>query len=212
MSPKRIVVSLALSLVPLACGAQGTQEVSSVGRQSPQPVPADVVRGPFVQAGSVLVVAFDEPIDTFYTSPGTPFTATVARPLEGTDGRVLVPVGARVRGTLVSVGTAVVPLIRVKLESVDTIAGTVPLHAAVRRAQHYDWSGPPTPDPYTPYVNEDPFIDYGTVTADPGVSAYGSRAEGRAMMQPREVRIPKGAVMQLELTQALILPGASLAK
>jgi hypothetical protein len=213
MSPKRIVLSLAILLGPLACGAQQTQEVSSIGPQNPHPVPPGAVRGPFAQAGSLFVVALDGAVDTFYTPPGTRFTATVTRPLEGLDGRVLVPTGAKVHGTLASVGTTDAPLIRVELESVDTVAGTVPLHAAVRWAQHYDWKGPPTPEPYASYVTSDSFLDYGTETDGPGVSQYGGPAvEGRTLMQPREVRIPKDAVMQLELTEALILPGAWLVK
>ena len=212
MSPKRMVLSLAILLAPLACGAQDQQEVSSIGAQSPHPVPPGIVRGPLAQAGSVFVVALDEPIDTFYTPPGTPFTATVTRQLEGVDGRVIAPVGAKVRGRLASVGEANMPLIRVELDSVDTIAGTVPLHAAVRWAQHYDWKGPPTPTPYASYVNSDAFLDYGTQTAGPGISTTGRSAEGRTMMQPKEVRIPKDAVIQLQLTEALILPGAWLGK
>ena len=157
-------------------------------------------------------VALDEPIDTFYTPPGTGFTATVRTPLDGSDGRVLVLTGAKVRGTLASVGEADMPLIRVELDSVDTVAGTLPLHAAVRWAQHYDWKGPPTPEPYASYLYSDGFLDYGTKSAGPGVSTSGRPVEGRTMMQPREVRIPEGAVIQLQLTEALILPGAWLAK
>jgi hypothetical protein len=212
MSPNRIVLSLAILLAPLGCGAQSPQEVSSIGPQTPQPLPPDLVRGPFVQAGSVFSVAIDAPIDTFYTPPGTRFTATVKTPLDGVDGRVLVPAGAKVRGTLASVGTADAPLIRMELDSVDTVAGTLPLRAAVRWAQHYDWTGPPTPEPYASYVYSEGFLDYGTSSAAPGVSTYGRSAEGRTMMQPKEVHVPQGAVIQLELTEALILPGASLAK
>jgi hypothetical protein len=212
MSPKRIVLSLAILFAPLGCAAQETQEVASIGPQNPHPVPPGEVRGPFAQAGSVFPVALDGPIDTFYTPPGTPFTATVMTPLKGMGGRVLVPAGAKVHGTLASVGEADMPLIRVELESVDTVAGTVPLHAAVRWAQHYDWKGPPMRERYGSYVNSDAFLDYGTESAGPRVSIAGPPAEGRTMMQPKEIRIPKDAVIQLQLTEALILPGASLAK
>lgn len=205
MRPKRIVLSLAILLAPLGCAAQDQQEVSSIGPQSPHPVPPGLIRGPFVQAGSVFAVALDGPIDTFYTPPGTRFTATVTTPLAGPDGRVLVPRGAKVHGTLASVGRADTPLIRVGLDSVDTVAGTLPLHAALRWAQHSDWKGPPTEEPYTSYVYSEGFLDYGTESA-------GGSTEGRTMMQPREVRIPKGAEIELQLTEALILPGASLAK
>ena len=132
-------------------------------------------------------------------------------PLRSNDGHVLVPYGAKVRGTIASVGDPEVPRIRVDLQNIETVAGTVPLHAAVRSAQHYDWAGPPTPEPYASYIYPYDFLEYGSDTSAPGTSPPGHRVEGATMMQPREVRVPAGALVDLQLVDPLMLPGARLA-
>lgn len=210
MSPRRIVLSTAVLLGLLACGT--AQEVSSVGPQSPRLVPPGLIQGPYVQAGTVFAVALDGPIDTFYSQPGTKFTATVKTPLRGLDGRELVSEGAKVRGTVESVGEPDLPALRVQLDSIDTVAGTVPLHAAVRGSQHFAWQGPPTPEFYSSYVYPYDFLDYGTASEAPGATSAGRTVEGRTLMQPREIDVPAGAVLQLQLIEALVLPGAHLAQ
>jgi hypothetical protein len=210
MRATRIVLSMALLLAPLACGEE--QEVASIGPQSPQPVAPGVIRGPYVQAGTAFWVRLDQPIDTFYTSPGAPLSAKVAAPVQGWDGQVLVPTGALVRGTLASVGEGDAPIIRVQLQSIDTIRGTVPLHASIRSAQHYDWKGPPTPETITADVYPYDFEDYGTETSSSNTSVPGRPVEGRTLMQPREVHVPAGALLRLQLTEPLVLPGAQLAR
>jgi hypothetical protein len=197
----------------LALGACSTAEeqVSSLGPQTPHPVAPASIQGPYVQAGTLFSMQLDEPIDTFYTPPGTHFTGTVVTPLRGPDGRVLVPYGAKVRGTLASVGDPEVPRIRVTLQNIDTVAGTIPLHGAIRSAQHYDWLGPPTAEPYASYIYPYDFLEYGSDTSAPGTSPPGHPVEGATMMQPREVRVPAGALVQVQLVDPLMLPGAHLA-
>jgi hypothetical protein len=203
---------LIVGAAALALGACSTAEeqVGSIGPQTPHPVAPETIQGPYVQAGTLFSMLLDEPIDTFYTPPGTHFTGTVVTPLHGADGRVLVPYGAKVRGTVASVGDPEVPRIRVDLQNVDTVAGTIPLRAAVRSAQHYDWAGPPTPEPYASYIYPYDFLEYGSDTSAPGTSPPGHRVEGATMMQPREVRVPAGALVQVQLVDPLMLPGSRL--
>jgi hypothetical protein len=200
---------LGAALVLGACST-AEEQVGSVGPQTPHPVPAERIEGPFVQAGTILTMRLDEPIDSFYTPPGTHFTGTVVTPLRGPDGRELVPYGAKVHGTVASVGDPEIPRLRVDLQNIDTVAGTVPLRAAVRRALHYDWAGPPTPEPYASYIYPYDFLEYGSDTSAPGTSPPGHRVEGATMMQPREVRVPAGALVQVQLVDPLMLPGARL--
>lgn len=129
-------------------------------------------------------------------------------PIQSPDGSLVVAAGAKVRGTLASVGSPDAPLIRVQLDRIDTVAGSLPLHASVRSAEHFAWRGPPTPDTTASYVFPYGFTDYGS---DERAPADSSQAEGRALMQPREIRVPAGAVMRLELVDPLVLPGAQLA-
>lgn len=203
---------IAAAVLALALGACSTREeqVSSIGPQTPHPVPASEIQGPYVQAGTLFSMRIDEPIDTFYTAPGTHFTGTVVTPILGQDGRVLVPYGAKVRGTLASIGDPQIPRIRVDLENIDTVAGTIPLRAAVRSAQHYNWSGPPTPEPYASYIYPYDFLEYGSETSAAGTEAPEHPVEGATMMQPREVRVPAGALVQVQLVDPLMLPGARL--
>jgi hypothetical protein len=203
-------LALALSFASVGCASAG-DDIGSVGPQTPHPAASGTLLGPFVQAGTVFTMRLDEPIDTFYTAPGTQFTATVVTPLSGQDGHVLVPVGSKVRGVLASVGERDAPRIRVDLVDIDTVEGTVPLRAAVRSAQHADWAGPPTPEPYASYVYPYDFLDYGSDTAARDSSPSGRPVEGATMMQPREIRIPAGASVQVQLVDPLVLPGAHLA-
>jgi hypothetical protein len=204
-------LTLALSFASMGCASAG-DDIGSVGPQTPHPAAPGTVLGPFVQAGAVFTMRLDEPIDTFYTPPGTQFTGTVVTPLSGQDGRVLVPIGVKVRGFLASVGERDAPRVRVDLVDIDTIEGTVPLRAAVRSVQHADWMGPPTPEPYASYIYPYGFLDYGSETAAPATSLPGRPVEGATMMQPREIRIPAGALVRVQLVDPLTLPGAHLAK
>jgi hypothetical protein len=203
-------LALTLSLASMGCASAGGDDIGSVGPQTPHPAAPGMLVGPFVQAGAVFTMRLEQPIDTFYSRTGTPFTATVVTPLSGQDGRVLVPVGAKVTGYVASVGEPDAPRVRVDLIDIDTVEGTVPLHAAVRSAQHSDWVAPPTPQPYAEYTYSYDFLDYGSATAARPSSPPGRPVEGATMMQPREIRIPAGALVQVQLVDPLTLPGSHL--
>ncbi len=205
MSAKHAIIAMSVLLPPLACGT--VQEVSSVGPQNPHPLPAGSVAGPYVQAGTQFSARLDQRIDTLYTPPGTRFSATTTAPLLASDGRVIVPSGAKIRGVVMSVGDADAPILRLDLEDIDTVEGPVPLHAAVRAAQHHDWAGPPTTTLYEEslvYPND--FEDYGGEKRAPDNSLPEGRPEGRTLMQPREIDVPAGAVLQLRLSEPVVLP------
>jgi hypothetical protein len=180
-------------------------QVSSVGPTTPRPVPPGIIHGSFVQAGTIFPVKLDQPIDTYYTQPGTAFTATVVRTLYDRNGNVIVPYGSKLSGILASVGPRENPRIRVDVRYVMTVAGLSPLHAAVQHAQHVDWNGPPEWVPYDSYLYAYDFLDYGSEASIPG-----SPAAGATMMQPREIDVPAGAIVQLQLVEPLVLPGAQL--
>ena len=134
-------------------GAAGcvSPQVSSVGPQAVSPTVPATLAGPYVPSGTLLTIRADQTLDTFFTPPGSPFTATVLTPLSDPSGRVLVESGAKVHGTFVTFGSADAPGVRVAVESIDTVDGTVPLAAAVRRTQHLDWIGPPGMTPRQSY-------------------------------------------------------------
>ena len=200
MMSSRLLFAL-LATAPFGCASALQPEVASVGPQSPNPAPPESIAGPFVQAGTLFSAQVDQLIDTYYSAPGTPFTATVVNPLFGAQGQLVVPYGAKLRGTIASVGTYELPNIRVALQSIDTVGGPVPIEAAVREAQHYEWLGP---DPLS--------VDYMSRNRDlpdaaRSANLFGYQAAyGYDTTQPSEVRIPRGAVMEIALTAPLAPP------
>jgi len=186
-----------------ALAACSSPAVTSVGPQHPRPASPGAIAGPFVPAGIVFGVRLDQPLDTYYTPPRTLFTATLIEPLRATDGRVVVPEGAKVTGELVSSGPpSLRKQLRLRLLSVDTVAGRAPLEAKVTTAQHVAWNGPPRIElRVSPYD----FYGYGGDTSVANTQ-MGQSPFGYQLETPREVRLPKGAEMQLELVRPLILP------
>jgi hypothetical protein len=140
----------------------------------------------------------DQAVDTYFTEPGSPFTATVVNPLVGSHGELVVPYGAKVAGTIASVGSRDAPRVRLGLDSIETVRGRVPFQAAVRQSQYYRWLGP---DP----------LDLAASTAEPYLrpwdatsNAYGN-LYGYGLSQPREVHIPEGALLELSLVEPVVL-------
>jgi hypothetical protein len=198
----------------LACGCAEQRDVASVGPEEPRPVSPDAIAGPYVQAGTPFRARIDQPIDTFYTPPGTLFAATVVTPLRGSRGETIVPDGAKLRGTIASVGTWDAPQLRVKIDSIDTVAGTLPVQAAVRHAEHTAWAGPatlqPAPSKYGPdtYIYPYDFFGYGSDYAGPAPTGPAEPLYGYSVERPREIRVPSGALVELVLVRPLVLPGA----
>jgi hypothetical protein len=178
------ILVTALAAASTACGLPPPQ-VGSVGPQQVRQLPPAAVMGPNVPSGTIFTARIDEPLDTFYTKPGSTFEAVVETPLLGPDGSIVVPQGAAVYGTFVSQGSPAEPSIRVAIRAVDTVEGTVPVSAAVLSAQHIDWVGPPVPEPLFGYQ-------------------YPHE-------QPTQVRVPRGALLALQLTEPLLLPDSRLA-
>jgi hypothetical protein len=157
-----------------------------------------------VPAGTLFSVRLDHPLDSFYTAPGSTFTAAVVTPLSDPHGRTLVEYGARVHGTFVSYGSSDAPRIEVRIDSIDTVEGTLPVAAAVREAQHVDVAGPLRIGPRFTYEYPYGFLEYGMGGAPPPESAV--PRVGYELEEQREVRVPRGALIELQLTRPLVLP------
>lgn len=91
-----------------------------------------------VPTGTTFAVNLDETLATDQNQPGDPFTATISDPIVDLDGRVLLPVGAKVRGRVTAaeksdrVGeTAVITL---AFESVSFEGRSYPMQASVVEA------------------------------------------------------------------------------
>lgn len=149
-------------------------------------------------------VRIDQTLDSYDTAPGTPFTATVVDPLRASDGRILVPYGAKVTGIFVSYGTPTHPRVRVELRSIETVDGRVPLRATVRGAQHLDWVGPVKLGMRPSYG----LLESGWTGMPPTPSSQSGAPEIGYTMQarPRQVLVPRGALVALILVEPIVAP------
>jgi hypothetical protein len=194
-----------VAAAPFGCSSALEPEVASVGPQVPEAASPGNVVGPFVPAGALFSVQMDQPIDTYYTAEGASFTATVVNPLYDARGQLVVAYGAKLRGTIASVGTSDLPKLRIALDSIDTVRGPAPVTAAVREAQHYEWAGP---DPLTVDTSSGPtYLRQDLPSGQRSANLFGYQsAYGNGTTQPREVRVPGGAIMELALVTPLTLP------
>lgn len=200
--------SIATAAALAAAGAPAcTQaEVSSVGPQAVSSVAPAGTSGPYVAGGTIVSVRLDQPLDSYTSAPGSSFTATLVNPMLDAQGRAIVAPGARVHGTFLSYGSPDDPRVVLRIDTIDTPAGALPLTAAVRQAQHVDLVAPSRH--LAPRFESDfprGSVEYGTVDAQrppeselPGVTF--------AREPVREVHVPRGALMELQLTQPLVLP------
>lgn len=92
-----------LLLILFAAVGVARNSVDPGGKTSPLPA-AQSAQTPSaysnaqVPAGTELRAVLDTPLSTRISKPGDRFTATVSEPVRASDGRVVVPVGARIEG------------------------------------------------------------------------------------------------------------------
>jgi len=91
-----------------------------------------------VPIGTTIAVRMDETLSTKDSQPGQPFTATIADPIVGLDGTVLIPSGAKVRGRVTAVEKSdrvgETAVIKLAFESVSFDGRSYPLQATVVEA------------------------------------------------------------------------------
>jgi hypothetical protein len=189
--------------------------VASTGPQTPAPIAPGRVDGPFVQAGAMFSMRMDAPIDTFYTAPGTPITATLLNPLVDSTGRIAAAYGAKVHGTVEGAGTEERPRLRVQIDSIDTINGTLPMQAAIRHAQQVRWAGPARVIAESSAWDADTFLTPGDVEpgdrpGGPFTPVTGTPYYAEVMQRPREVRVPQNAMVQVVLIRPIVLRGTTV--
>jgi hypothetical protein len=167
------------------------------------------IQGPYVPAGQRLVVQLDQAIDTMESLRRGTFTAHLVAPLVGADGRVIAATGATVHGFVRSLGSVDYPRISLRFESVDTVYGSAPLPARVRNAQYRTYLGPAL-------YGAAPAEPYGAWGGGPGAFygaglGYGYYGDWYyAPYYPREVHMPAGAQLELQLSQPLVPPGSTV--
>lgn len=103
---------------------------------APAPAPEPVVR--MVPSGTSFAIRLNETLSTETNAVGDGFTATVADPIVGPDGTVLIPAGAVVRGRVTAVNKSdnisETAVIKLAFEAVSFGGRSYPLQATVIEA------------------------------------------------------------------------------
>ncbi|HEX7089853.1 MAG TPA: glycine zipper 2TM domain-containing protein [Longimicrobiales bacterium] len=107
-------------------------------REREDPAPRPRTETLSVPAGTTFAVRLDETVSTDRNVPGDPFTATLADPIVGPDGTVLIPSGATVRGRVTAVDKSDrvgdMAVIKLAFESISFGGRSYPLQATVVEA------------------------------------------------------------------------------
>ncbi|HVY44704.1 MAG TPA: hypothetical protein VHB21_02450 [Minicystis sp.] len=153
--------------------------------------------------GREFTVELDRPIGTDVSYAGDFFTATLTTPILATNGAVLVPAGAHVRGTVSQV-TLDPPSVTVRFDTVHTDQGDEAFDAAVIGTpggvgikgglRAVDESRFSTLTPREPVG-----VTAALPSAQPGFVADGTR---------EQIRIPAGTKLRLMLTGPFAVPAA----
>jgi hypothetical protein len=171
------------------------------------------IDGPFVAAGTHVVVRLDEPIDTETSRAGQLFRASVEGDLRSPEGVLVVARGASLAGHVASVGTSFDPKVRLSLESITTVTGVAAIQATVQHAQRRTYSGPKAPSGSGDTLcrgaatETDPFCDSYFYRLDTdGYSDHGFAETPLTDDRAVEIRLQRGARIELVLTQPVLMP------
>jgi hypothetical protein len=201
--------ALYVSLAAIAAGCMPAP-VASSGSQHVRTAEQANIQGPFVPAGTRFGVRLEQGLDTATSLQGQEFTAVVTEPLTDQQGTALVQAGARVHGRVASViGSNSVPRLRLHFDGVEAAGGFVPLQVRVASSGYQTYGGPPQwGGPAYGYSAWGASYS-GRYGGGPGYYDYGVNGYYDVYV-PREVRLPAGAIMNLELVRPLLGPSASI--
>lgn len=218
----RSTTKLALATVPVLALAAGCarEGVHAAEPQEVKRVSPAAVQGPYVPAGTQFAVSMQDTVGTQTSYEGTPFTATVVRPLLAGDGSVVVPQGATVHGRVANVDSGMSPVLLLDFDTIETQWGDAPISAKLQDAQKVTFPG--NDEVYDPAYGYDDYGYYDAAFYSPGIGTYpyygGYYGGVTPYYQPigfydynaREIRVPAGATLQLELTRPILPPGSEV--
>ena len=197
--------TLWVAVATLALAGCTVEEIQTTSPHQVETVAPSRVSGPFAQAGAKFRVKLDDPIGTQLSHPGNTFSATVVDAIVDTQGQVLVPEGAKLSGRIADIEQGVAPKMRLTLLTIGTSkGGDVPIHGRILHAQRMSYPGEPL---YTSYAADpssvgNPWMTYDSVLASP----YG----GSSTVFTREIEMPVGSEMEIEVTRPLLAPGSRM--
>lgn len=192
------VIAVGVASGAVGCAGERNGVTAAEPRKVKEAAPS--VARAHVPAGTDFTVTLNERIASTSAMPGTTFTATVQKPLVGSDGLVLVQQGATLRGRVVAVDGGQAPSMKLAFDSVETVDGTAPVSARIAAADEYGFTvGAFDYDPDV--VGYDSVLYPGTI--GPGMG--GGPIEPPAP-EATEIVIPTGGELKLVLTRPLWEP------
>lgn len=189
----RIALIASLALSSVACG--GAQTPGAIGLR-------EVVQGPHVPSGTSFTLQLIRPVGATTGESTQPFQAFAIDAVRTDMGEVFVPAGAVVRGELA--WSEARQLMTIDLGTIETVVGTVQLHAAIR-------SGALPAENTTATAPSN--VGYGFARSGPETREPLARAglqDSAAAPLSRHFRLPTGAEVQLILIRPLLAPGTSV--
>jgi hypothetical protein len=149
-------------LFPAVAGAAALFAVGCGGASGNAPQPKSVegnaiaitqhgVRAlPYAPAGTTFDARLDQALDTRLSSPGERVTATLSQPIRASNGNVLVPAGAQLRGKVAEISHANGPQLTLDFDSVALAGGEeVPVRVRVLAAEQSHYKSLPAPSGVT---------------------------------------------------------------
>jgi hypothetical protein len=142
----------------------------------------------YAPTGAEVDARLDQPLDTRISSPGQPITATLVQPIRATDGRVLVPAGAQLRGKIARIDHVSGPRIELAFDTLVLQAGKPPVPIGLRllSAQQSRYAWVPAPS--------------GVTNVQPG----GPQPEATSAQKTVEISMARGGALRLELTRPIV--------
>ena len=132
---RKLVLPLMLTATLGACSTGADFETGEPGPGA-QPAP---VNDDMLPSGMLLTARMDQRVNTSDSEVGEVVTATVTTPIIAQNGETVVPVGARIRGTITGLDDSDHPLdralIRVNFDQLEMHGQTYPLSTSLESAQ-----------------------------------------------------------------------------
>lgn len=210
MKSTTMQISAALGIAAAAAGcAKAGVTTGPAEPRKVEPLRSVEAAGPFVQAGTKVTLTMQDAIATETSREGDVFLASVDRDLASPSGEVVVPKGSTVRGHVARVRRGAKPALALELDTVHTEGGEASIQAKVLRADTVRSKG--TAQVYDPYLTSYDRFSYPT-----NVVVYPSGPEPTPLafsyytVPTKEVGVPAGATITIELTRAILPPAPAV--
>lgn len=202
----------ALSLTVAALTGCACHEASMSAQVKSAPSTTEVASasndGPQVAEGTEFRVRLNQGLSSQHSYAGEPFTAIVETPLRSTNGEVLVPKGALLRGEVVDANVSPADL-TLRFSTIETDEGRARVEANVRASEQKLYRVRTTA--FKPSNSEaySVLLPPSREGVSPGMAQPANAYFGPTTLT--ELALPRGSSMQLVLTQPLLAPGIRLA-